>query len=153
MLYIVPCGGTVMIRIVRQKRLLVELRHIHKPVLYKINMTQFAHLESGRLMIKILPNSVDEALRNIKVELTATSMTNHMRSYPKNLSLVHIPVSHSCKSVEIMWHPVPESRTVRYCILLMVATAFENFGLCGIDERIFKHPRFQQLHCFYSKMG
>lgn len=140
-----------MLRIVRQKRVLFELRHIHKPTLHKINMTQFVQQGSSRLMIKVLPNSVDEALSNIKVELTATSLntSKQMRAFPKNLSLSYLPSIDPCNSVDIFWHPVPRSRVVRYCILSMVAStsSYENVGLCGVDEKILKHTRFHQLHC------
>lgn len=157
LLYIVPCGGTVMIRIVRQKRVLLELRHIHKPILHKINMTRFAKVEgAGRLMIKVFPNSVDEAFSNIKVEMTARTLApgrSQMMTYPRNLSLAYLPSMESCNSVDILWHPVPRNRVVRYCILSMIAStsSYENVGLCGIDEKILQHARFHQLYCLYSK--
>lgn len=154
LLYIVPCGGTVMMRILRQKRLLMEVRHIHKPSLQQINMTQLNSHE-GRVVIKVLPNNVDESLRNIKVELTATSTdkTHRPPVYPRNLTVTYIPTLNSCNSVELLWHPVPDSKLVRYCMLLMISSPIEDVGICGVDEMIFKHPRFQQLHCFYSKFG
>lgn len=141
-------------RILRQKRLLMEVRHIHKPILQKINMTQMNGRE-GRVVIKILPNNVDESLRNIKVELTATSTDKtHQRTvYPRNLTMTYVPTLNSCQSVELLWHPVPDQRLVRYCMLLMISSTIEDLGICAVDEMIFKHPRFQQLHCFYSKFG
>lgn len=145
-----------MVRIVRQKKILLELRHIHKPTLHKVDMTHFPKLDTSRLIIKILPNSVDEALSNIKVDLTATSLnaSKQMRAFPRNLSLSYLPSMDTCNSVEIFWHPVPRSsRVVRYCILSMVAStsSYENVGLCGIDEKILKHTRFHQLYCLYPK--
>lgn len=76
-----------------------------------------------------------------------------MPTFPKNLSLTYIPALDDCKSVELLWHPIPDSNYVRYCVLVMTASSYENLGFCGIDQRVFKHPRFQQFHCVYSKYG
>lgn len=141
-----------MLRIVKQKRLLVELRHIHKPMIHRINMTQFAHLTGGRLMIKVMPNSIDEALSTIKIEVSIVSQDLE-RALPKNLSLTAVPSVNSCNAIDIFWYPIPKIKAVRYCLLSMVASLFDNVGLCAVDEKILKHPQFHQLYCIYPKLG
>lgn len=158
----------------QQKRLIHELKSIHKPGLHRIKLPSFANL-GGRLMIKVMPNNIDEALRTIRIQarlhfknpihvflilyinlqLTATSLDTFygLPSFPTNLSLTHLPSMDDCRSVDLLWHPIPDSTFVRYCILVMTSSSYENSGFCGIDQNIFKHPRFQQFHCVYSKNG
>lgn len=76
LLYIVPCGygATVSIKIMQQKRLIHELKSVHKTTLTKIKLPKFTNLGS-RLMIKIMPNNIDEALRTIRLQVRDNMMT------------------------------------------------------------------------------
>lgn len=139
-----------MLRVFKQKRLLSEVRHIYKPTIHKISLNH-SDIAETRLMIKILPNSIDEAHRKMNVEITAISTESAIRMFPSDLAVSYIPLN--CNSVEVLWHPIKRSKVMRYCVLSMVAPTSpnDNFGLCSAVEKTLKHPRFHQLYCLYPK--
>lgn len=150
-IYVVPCGGTVLLQVQKQKTILMEQRHIHKPSVFRIELSQLSEIP-GKILFKVYPDNIDEASRTIHVEIRATTLIGGgiQNALPRNLSLSCVSSSvKSCNSVDVAWNPVTDSRAVRYCILVMTSS---DGNFCSVDQKIFKHPLFQQLHCFYSKL-
>ena len=78
-LYVVPCGGSVQLKVLKQKKLVSDIRDIHKPRFLRIAIPSSIP-QGDRLTIKIVPNNVDEANKNIRVEVNFERIS-HFQKY------------------------------------------------------------------------
>lgn len=113
LLYIslLPCGGSVDLRIMKQKKNVVLRKNLYKPTI-----TTLDNAEPGnRYILRVTPTNEDDLARVNKVHVTFTTKSHFqfLPMLPKNITTVEIVSARSCRSTTIAWYGSLDHRKIR----------------------------------------
>lgn len=108
---LVPCGGSIDLRIMKQKKKIVLKRNLYKPTVMSIDEAT----PGSRYIIRVTPSSEDDAVRVNKVEITYTTKDQFkmIPVLPKNTTVLEFVSMRNCRSTTIAWYSSTDSRKVR----------------------------------------
>ncbi|XP_069964473.1 protein NDNF [Bactrocera oleae] len=147
---IVPCGGSeIDIKILRNRTLMGNATGIYRPTYIRLSEVY----KGQRYIARFTPSNEDETLRAHKVGLavTTTGIFQHLPELPADITVFE--VSTRCSLATIAWYSSPDSRTIRYCIIVFnlpqrnrSSIDYTNYCL-DFGRRVVQHPLFQSIKC------
>ncbi|CAD7011379.1 unnamed protein product, partial [Ceratitis capitata] len=147
---IVPCGGSeIDIKILLKRQVMGNATGIYRPTYIRLSEVH----KGQRYIARFTPSNEDEMLRAHKVGLavTTTGIFQHLPELPDNITVFE--VSTRCSLATIAWYSSPDSRTIRYCIIVFnlpqrnrSSIDYTNYCL-DFGKRVVQHPLFQSIKC------
>lgn len=108
---LIPCGGSVDLRIMKQKEKVVFRKNLYKPTITTLENA----LPGNRYILRVTPSNEDDLVRVNKVHVTFTTKLHFqfLPMLPKNITTVEIVSSRSCKSTTIAWFGSLDHRRIK----------------------------------------
>lgn len=108
---LIPCGGSIDFRIMKQKQKIMFKKNLYKPTILTIDNAN----PGNRYILRITPSTEDDVGRVNKVEITYTTKPyfHFLPVLPKNTTVVEFISSRSCHSTTIAWFSSTDHRKIK----------------------------------------